>query len=129
MPSSIAYDATAGFIAVVHHGSDDQPSLKNTLLEVVRLMKEHGCHLVLSDYRDAVVNMSPAAIYAYPKEAVEVSKAAGIDPHQTRQAIVLSDQSPNLADFQFYETVSVNRGRMIKVFTDIDQAIGWLTGR
>ncbi|MDE3245928.1 MAG: hypothetical protein KGN80_07560, partial [Acidobacteriota bacterium] len=85
--------------------------------------------LILSDYRDAVVDMSPAAIYEYPKEAMAASREAGIDPGKTRHAMVLSDQSPNLADAQFYETVSVNRGRMTKVFTDMDQAIGWLTGK
>ncbi|MBL0311997.1 MAG: hypothetical protein IPP78_04620 [Holophagaceae bacterium] len=129
MPSSISFDATAGFIAVVHHGIDDQPSLKNILLEVVRLIKEHGCYLILSDYRDAVVSMTPAAIYEYPKEAAEAASAAGIKSENIKQAVVLSDKSPNLSGFQFYETVSLNRGRAVKVFCDIDQAIEWLTGK
>lgn len=128
MPSTISYDAKTGYITVAHHGLDDEASLRNILFQVIRLIKEQGCYCILSDYRDAVVDMPPAAIYEYPKEASEASIAAGIDPQRIRQALVMSDQTPNLADFQFYETVSFNRGRRVKGFTDIDQAVAWLTG-
>jgi len=42
-----------------------------------------------------------------------------------RAAIVDRPENKNWSDF--YETVSVNRGYQNKVFTDIDEAIKWLT--
>ncbi|MBL0211359.1 MAG: hypothetical protein IPQ13_10690 [Holophagaceae bacterium] len=127
MPSSISFDAASGFITVAHHGTDDEASLRNILFQVIGLIKEQGCYRVLSDYRDALVHMPPAAIYEYPKEATEAANAAGIDPQKIRHAVLMSAQTPNLADFEFYETVSFNRGRKVKGFIDRDQAIGWLT--
>jgi hypothetical protein len=43
---------------------------------------------------------------------------------ETRHAVVVRSLTP---DVRFYENVSVNRGQIVRVFTDIDEARAWLT--
>ena len=57
-------------------------------------------------------------IYNMPQTA----KEAGVGARH-RRALVVSEQS---SDFHFLETVFLNQGHNVKMFTDIEEAMIWL---
>jgi hypothetical protein len=71
--------------------------------------------------RHARLTKETLDIYHMPKSA----KQAGIVPGFKR-ALVVSELS---SDFHFLETVFVNQGHIVKLFTDIDAARGWLLNK
>jgi hypothetical protein len=54
----------------------------------------------------------------------KTASTSGIDTH-CKRALVVSEQS---SDFHFLETVFINQGHNVKMFTDIEEAMSWLLG-
>jgi len=48
-------------------------------------------------------------------------------PPMRELRVAIVDRAENSSWYEFYETVTVNRGYHNKVFTDIDKAIEWLS--
>jgi len=53
------------------------------------------------------------------------TRQVGVEPH-IKRALVVSELSP---DFHFLETVFINQGHIVKVFTDINAALQWLLNK
>ncbi|MFC1652419.1 hypothetical protein ACFL3F_01740 [Planctomycetota bacterium] len=87
--------------------------------ELAVLLEEHDCVRILNDLRDVDLRLSLMDICRIPDLVTE----SGIKGN-TKRAIVFSKDA---GDYQFYETVSVNRGQFVRVFTDFDEAETWLT--
>jgi len=77
-----------------------------------------GCTRVLCDERELEYAIGTLDIY---KSASMISKTA---PHIARVAIVCDPLF--LEDGQFWETVAVNRGLMVRMFTEMEEARDWL---
>lgn len=74
---------------------------------------------MLNDLRKAKFKQSTFHIYNMPR----IVAKQGV-PSSSRRALVVPDTSE---DFSFLETVSVNVGQQVKIFTDMDEALAWLT--
>jgi hypothetical protein len=89
--------------------------------EAMELAKSHGVHKFLSDHRNATLQLSTSDIYKLPSDLEQY----GV--HQKdRLAIVYSESSDRREDYQFFETVAMNRGLPVRLFADYDAALAWL---
>jgi len=77
----------------------------------------------LADYTEAILQLSTLEIYELPQIASEAGASSGIQLHELKRALVVKD---DLNDYQFFETVTINKGQNAKMFHDIDQAKQWL---
>ena len=71
--------------------------------------------------RHAKLTEETLDIYNMPKSA----RQAGIE-HRFKRALVVSELS---SDFHFLETVFINQGHIVKMFTDFDAALHWLLNK
>jgi hypothetical protein len=60
--------------------------------------------------------------YKVPELYDEISPKRGVN----KLAILLSDEIVITEEILFFETVCVNRGRLVKVFNNKGAALGWL---
>lgn len=94
---------------------DDMTKIRRDLLDAA---KAHGCTRFLIDYTQAALDLSTAEYYQVP----DASAADGVD-RSWRFAVVVRTID---ADMEFFETTTLNRGFVAKVFTDEAFAKGWL---
>ena len=87
-------------------------------LAIIQACREQGVTRVLCDERELEYRLNTFEHY----EAAEF--IAQQVPAVAKAAIVCNPQSLPAADL--YEDVAVNRGLMLRIFTDIDQAWAWL---
>lgn len=120
MPYTINYDQATDCILVIATGELDSSLLQNIAFGVLDTIKKHECSRVLSDLRDAKLTRDTLDIYQMPDKAME----AGVS-HGCKRALVVGDRS---SEFRFLETMFVNRGHNVKMFTGIDDARDWLFG-
>ncbi len=97
---------------------DDLAQSQAYAAEVIEAAVAHGCTRIFCDER--------ACTYALPtmdlfQMAQFITESA---PHVWRAAIVVADHQ--MDDAKFFETVSVNRGLTLRVFTDTEAAKDWL---
>ena len=120
MPHEIQYDPANACMMCRLTGNIDQDLVMEFASALAPLMEEHGCTRVLNDFRGADLSVSYFDIYKIPK-LPSVLKMTRL----TRRALLLDELPEEIAS---YEDMSVNQGQFVKAFTDLDQAISWLTG-
>jgi hypothetical protein len=117
MPETVSIDIERGVILIdsSHHiGEDD---LRRSLESVLQLAHRHGINKVMID---ATGQRSLPSVFALYRFASELSAHA----RNLRHAIVVSEQSPE--DIRFVETAAHNRGTIMKLFSEREDAWSWL---
>jgi hypothetical protein len=126
MPHTIAYHPEKGIIEVKFHGEIILNETRELYSDVIPIVKENDCHLVLSDYREASIKLSTGEIYVVPATLSKTFSEAGIQANRLKRALVIKN---DLNDFRFFNDVTINRGQNAKLFTDIEEARKWLLGK
>lgn len=118
MKYDVSYDEARHLILGRITGEIDPAFVKTMAREVAALAKRHGCNRLLSDLREATIPSSASAIYSLPR----IVDQGGVPPG-LRRALIVANAS---RDFTFLETVALNCGHHIRIFTDPDAALAWL---
>lgn len=117
MGYSLKFDKDLNCVSVVFTGELNLSNLPDLAEKVAVYLKKYKCRSILNDLRKATVTSSSTSVYRMPEAAAEAGVGQGI-----KRALIVK----NLGDFRFLETVFVNRGNTVKLFTDIDDARSWL---
>lgn len=123
MPYTIEFD-NSGYIHVIYEGNFDVDGALSLLGGVTYYVKEYNCYRVLSDFRNATMNISTIHIYELPGLLLNRALRVGVSFHDLKRAMVVP--APHIENFRFFETVSFNRMQSIRLFYDMDEAKAWL---
>jgi hypothetical protein len=118
MGYELSYDAEKKIIRGRVLGELNPSLVKNMAVDLEKLGRKHKCPRLLNDLREAVISKSLLDIYSMPR----VVEEAGMQK-SFRRAI---DVNPPVNDYRFLETVSVNEGQEVRVFSDPEEALRWL---
>jgi len=118
MGYELSYDAEKKIIRGRVLGELNPSLVKNMAVDLEKLGRKHKCPRLLNDLREAVISKSLLDIYSMPR----VVEQAGMQK-SFRRAIVVN---PPVNDYRFLETVSVNEGQEVRVFSDPEEALRWL---
>lgn len=119
MAISFKIESRDQFLTVVTRGKDENlKQVEAYSAAVIEAAIKNKSKKILCDERELEYSISVADTYklaeAASKYAVNVLKIA-----------IVCD-AKNLVDGKFYETVALNRGLLVRVTDDIDEAINWL---
>jgi hypothetical protein len=123
MKSTFKYEPEMGLIRLTLLDEITIPLLAELAQQLPALIVSHHCWYLLTDARATTMNISTMEIYEWPGMMAKYLEAAGLSIHKLARALVVNNA---ISDFNFYETVSVNRNQNVKLFYDIDMAIQWL---
>jgi hypothetical protein len=121
MDYSTDYNEAKAVCTVRVWGEHRRPHDSRKLQKVARELRvEHGCSRFLFDMRETRIVSDTISTY----QAAAAPAAYGMKPGDYRVALVYAD---GMDDHKFLENVLVNMGYTLRVFGDIDEAVGWLT--
>lgn len=120
MGYELAYDQERDLMVGRVWGNIDETLVKEMAGDLAKLVASSGCHRLLNDLRNARIAHSALEIFGMPRIVDEEGVPVGC-----RRALVVPAPSE---DFRFLETVSVNVYQRVRIFTDMQRAIAWLTG-
>ena len=121
MEYTIKHNEDLGSFMVTVCGEHRRPDDSIVLQELARNTRsESGCSRFLFDMREATIIGSTLDIFCTGTNPVEQKFE-----HDFRIALVYSG---NMHDHNFMENVVVNRGYVLRVFPDIEEATSWLSG-
>lgn len=83
--------------------------------------QEHATHAILADVREATLTIQTTELYHLPDTAEE----EGFTRHY-RVALVISNDPDQKESFTFFETVFINRGFQMRLFSERNTALEWL---
>ena len=118
MPCSIKFEKKLDCICINVQGVLDLNVLRAMAAEVAGLVAQNSCRFVLNDMRQAMLSNGIYEVCKMPQAA----RAQGLE-QATKRALVVPENAP---EFNFLETVFVNKGHVVRLFTDLDAAKKWL---
>ena len=111
-----------GIIFTVYTAPYSEEQWAPHVSEALQLAAANGCLLFLGDCRALPQEeSSPFDVY----QLVEVLDSLGVD-HRAREALVVPPAPGSLSTFDFFVTATSNRGIVVRVFLDMDDARKWL---
>lgn len=123
MTYKINYDE-AGFIRLFYEGDADLRDVREVIAKGVSIAQERNCFRVLSDFRSLNLKLTAADIFSIPLKQIVQSRELDIPYYKFRRTMVVPEADYD--KYKFFENVAVNRSHVIKIFTDIEDAISWL---
>jgi len=109
-------------LEVIYSGAVKPMELIKNVKANIELAIKSGISRFLTDTRELDNSTTPIDAY----ELVKMYQKLGIG-EGWKEAILLPELPDSAALMVFYETVSQNRGFDVKVFTNRDDAVAWLT--
>ena len=103
------------------HEDLDLGTLQDLAQDIFKEIERHGCNRILNDIQQARLTKGPFETYNMPGLARHVGVGLSC-----KRALLVSDVS---TDFHFLETVFLNQGHNVKLFTDSDKAPHWLLNK
>lgn len=119
MPVNVKVIHTKDFIKTTVTGVLDFTLSRQALLDIASEIEHPGEYEILVDTREAEIGLSVVDI-------VELGKALAVHPSLSRSKIAILTPMSDVKQAEFLETVSVNRGARVRVFTDFEESITWL---
>ena len=125
MTSTLEYNSKLNIIEIVHAGRTTKADLTAGTTKAIALSKEKGIFDVLIDTTEIELAASLFDIFNLPaKQYVEEA----LD-HRIRIGLIQPKLSKEKENAEFYEIACVNRGWLVKIFLNRNDAIEWLKGR
>ena len=126
MPYTITHDTTNNLLLGKFMGVIDLDVLREYALELKNFQNPGAIHRILTDYREAHIDLSTLQLFHLPERHDQLLKSVGFNVHRIKRAILYTPKDHDSASF--FETVALNRGHMVKVFTEEEKAKTWLLG-
>lgn len=123
MAHTVFYNPDTKIIEAKVQGNLTETEANELIAEVIQIGRENKCLLCLSDYREAILNLSIFEIFEIPKKISKIVAPYGVNAAKLKRAIVVAN---NLKAYRFFETITLNSGQNIRLFQDIDKAKEWL---
>jgi len=121
MPWRVEFVPEKGIVVVTCSGEIRDEDARAQVEETTRLLKQNQASAVLTDYSDAVSEVSLPSLYWLPDYYSELGA-----PWNTRVAVVLPRIRYRVESFQFFELVCKNAGFDVSLFHAREAAEDWL---
>ena len=126
MSYSIQHQPEDNLIWVNIEGETNISELRNAAAEIARTARQAYCFRILTDLRQATLNVSTMDMHSLPGKVEESIAAQGFNLYSFKRAFVVAQDQKIL---EFYETVSSNQGHNAVMFRDVERARNWLKGK
>jgi hypothetical protein len=111
-----------GIVEIVHAGRMTIKEATASRKQAAAMMKARELRLVLADVSNTDHDESTIDLLEFNRSQYDVF------PRFTRLAVVIPPDKSKFASAQFAENVAVNRGILMKIFLNKDEAMRWLRG-
>ena len=122
MPWKAKYNDKHNFVELVYLGKVTPQELHQALVAAVSLSKENNTQLFLADCTEMEGGHSVIDLYSLISLYDNIGLKLGM-----REALLMPSMQSPKADVEFYETACLNKGYNVRIFTDLDSAVKWLT--
>jgi hypothetical protein len=116
MPDEIRVNENDSIIEIISSGTLTKQDMENTKTEIQQINAEKAINNVLID--TTRIESAPSSI--------NIFDAIVTQPQGFKIAILVTPSSPITEDMYFAENAGINRGIIIKVFTDENESRRWL---
>lgn len=123
MPYSVEYDPQTDIIKIKVDGLLTLAMAREYSNTAMLIAKERECFRILTDLREASIQLSMLEVYSFPRMVVEITSALGLPVQKFRRATLLPDQFRLSV---FFENIMKNRLQNVNLFHDVETAQKWL---
>ncbi len=116
MPDEISIDKALGIVRINSYGLVSKSDIAESIAKVSRIFEVEGISKIIVDTTRQDSAPSTTSIY----------DLFSTFPSHLMAAILVHASQPTVEDQRFIELVSMNRGKLIRLFTSEKEAMAWL---
>ena len=116
MPDKININEELQLVSIISYGKVTSDEIGESIDTIAKLFREKKINKVLVDTTKQKDVPNIGSLYYLSKRI----------PHGLKIAIVMSTEQVTFEDLKFFETTSINKGKLMKVFKSIKDAENWL---
>jgi hypothetical protein len=120
------YEPAKDYLLITYDGAITMNTLGELTPTVIAAIRDHNRLNLVEDYRKATLPMDTNEIIKAEKFYEDYFRSKGISYLNVKRALIVDENLISPDDMSFFETLSVNRGQKLKVFTDMIKAIKWI---
>ena len=120
MSYEIKVNDALSIIEVKHEGPVDIDEMRAAREETAKYLTDNESRRVLVDIRNATLGPTTMELFGFNASYRDLL------PLDVEIAIVYSSETASREDILFVETVARNRGVLLRIFTDRNEALDWL---
>lgn len=122
MSHKLKFDLELGIVYLHYGGAIRVDSIFKGFSEAIVVAESIGSFCILSDFREATLELSTLQIYTLPNTLSSCKPDSAPWLHRYRHAIL----APNNGDFRFMQTILNNRSQIASLFESLAEAENWL---
>ncbi len=115
------------YLLMLFEGAFESSDIEDFLTRVIETCTTHQCAKMLVDFREVKGSMSTMDRFNLGFKAAAKYLKAKMTGKITNCRFAFLGQTPLVDPNRFGETVAVNRGVNVKAFTELEEALRWLT--
>jgi hypothetical protein len=123
----IVYEADKEYILITLEGAINVRSMREAINQAGKVILEHHCNKIIGDFRKSTFPVNVIEVMDLYKYWVNSLESNLLSPYEAKRVILMDKNQKTSQNFEFFETVSVNRNCRVKIFFNMDEAINWLT--
>ncbi len=123
MHYSVKHNVEENMIIAEVKGEVGFSALQELGAEIMRVAKQENCQYILTDLREAYLEVTVSEIYFLPQNLAKIARMQEVKLFDVKRAFVAAKDQEIL---RFYEIVSHNQGQGTRLFYDIEEAKNWL---
>jgi hypothetical protein len=126
MSWKIEYQEDMDIIRIENSGKVSLKEIQDQTIRGLELVREYNCKRCLSDCSAMQSELNTIEIHRIVTLYNDITM-----PHSIRIAVLLPTELTQQTrdDFQFYETIAVNQGYQVRLFTSRQMALDWLSNQ
>lgn len=123
MSHVVTYNPELHIIEAKAYGNLKRREAKEIISDIIEMGVAQNCFLCLSDYREAVIQLSTVEIMEIPRIIAATAAKQKLFPGSFKRALIIGR---DFGDFHFLETVTLNNMQNAKIFSQMEDAKKWL---
>lgn len=121
------FEPEKDYLLVTYEGEITLNVVTEYAPRIIIAIEHHKCMKMVEDLRLASFKMDTKEIINMQSFQADYLTSRGIPFTQVKRALVVDENLIPPRDLTFFETLSVNRGQKLKIFTDMIKAIKWIS--
>ncbi|MDQ7797779.1 MAG: hypothetical protein RDU76_02390 [Candidatus Edwardsbacteria bacterium] len=122
MAHDVKQDLEKKLVVIKHSDRVDKDDLWNARLAALKIIQDNESPRILVDMRNIDLTTTTMERFEFAQSHNKYFTS------RTKIATLITKDDPKKQDHQFVETVSLNRGFLLRVFEDQGEAEQWLLG-
>jgi hypothetical protein len=95
----------------------DNVMIEESIESGIQVLADYHCLKMINDYSRVDLKLTPSKLIEVNQTIEDGFRARGVNPQKVKRGILVVEKNSNFTLYKIFETINLNRGMNVKLFT------------